>query len=66
VIVNDQSTLSYVVIYGTAAMLEDATEIQDRLIRRYLGDIEAERRRDHLEPDRVIIEVTPDRILTGR
>ncbi len=64
-LVNDPGTASYVVAYGKAEIEEAGhAELSRRLFARYLpGTDPGDRPTD---PDRVVIAVTPDRLLAGR
>jgi PPOX class probable F420-dependent enzyme len=64
-LVNDPDSTSYVVAYGRAEVEESGhAELSRRLFARYLpGTDPGDRPTD---PDRVVIAVTPERILAGR
>lgn len=63
-LVNDPESLTYVVAYGTAVVEETGhAELSRRLFARYgPGADPGDRPTD---PDRVVVALTPDRLLTG-
>lgn len=63
-LINDPESLTYVVAYGEAQVEESGhAELSQRLFARYLpGRDPGDRPAD---PDRVVIALTPDRLLTG-
>jgi len=63
-LVNDPETRSYVVAYGTAEIRDGGhAALSRRLFARYLPGTDPGDRPD--DPDRVVVALTPDRILSG-
>lgn len=63
-LVNDPDAQTYLVAYGTAVAEDEGhAALSERLFARYLPGVDPGDR--PIDPDRVVIALTPERILTG-